>query len=79
MIIKIHNKASLIYVIFRVELNFQLSTLIQFCCGHSIKLLGYRFLKNFNIQTLLQDLAEVDWDRISLTPTVNDAWNLFRD
>lgn len=38
-----------------------------------------RILKKFNPQAFLYDLAEVDWDRVSLVPTVNDAWNLFRD
>ena len=36
-----------------------------------------RILKHFDEQAFLHDLASVKWFRISLIPSIQDAWNLF--
>lgn len=38
-----------------------------------------RILKNLSTQAFLHDLANIEWFRVSLIPSVNDAWNLFYD
>lgn len=70
------DKATLILVCFVMSLVITVLLLV-FCKGHSIKLPGQinqkRILENFNTQAFLHDLAQMDWDRVSLIPTVNDA------
>lgn len=37
-----------------------------------------RLLKHFNEQAFLHDLAQEEWSRIDLIPTVEDAWTFFK-
>jgi hypothetical protein len=48
------------------------------CSGKRPVLICHRrLLKNFNEQAFLHDLASAKWYRISLIPSVEDAWTLF--
>lgn len=38
-----------------------------------------RSLKNFDNQAFLHDVAAVNWDRINLIPSVDDAWSYFKN
>ena len=38
-----------------------------------------RSLKHFNTQAFLHDLANMNWHRVRLVPSLNDAWTLFKD
>ena len=38
-----------------------------------------RLLKHFNTQAFLHDVANINWHRVRLVPSVNDAWSLFKD
>jgi len=43
------------------------------------RIITKRCLKYFNEQCFLQDLATYDWERISLIPDVEFAWQYFYD
>ena len=38
-----------------------------------------RSLKKFDIQAFLHDVAAVNWERINLIPSMDDAWSYFKD
>ncbi len=41
------------------------------------RIITKRCMKHFNIQGFLFDLAQFDWEKITLIPDIESTWNYF--